>query len=442
MNPFALSLSKGRFSLPEKSAGLRQAQPERVWIGRRLLPLELRLALLEEGHAALHRIGARPRHALAFGFGEENLAERAVERGLDIGLHGRVRHGRAFGQAGGQRHRFVHQSSIVDRLVDQAPFGRLFGTDAFAQHHHLRRARLADRQAELAQDVTEQFLRPGSFQYPADGITLFIRDIATDGRLLVWRKPVAELHDCPHKLSFVFQSATLMPWASVLDNVALGAHRRGHKGWIASMLRADRAEEAAVLAEAMRQIERCGLADVAHTPAASLPLGQQRIVEIARALAGQPAVLLLDEPAAGLRHLEKQSLAKLLMQLRAEGLAILVVEHDMEFVMNLADRITVLQRGEILASGDYDRHLRHLKLRIAEGMRAIITRVEACFPPGTRVAAPEAGFLIWVQLPSRIDALEVHRRALALGIGVSPGPLFSPGAAELQNVCTENRIAQ
>ncbi|MXJ79857.1 aminotransferase-like domain-containing protein [Klebsiella michiganensis] len=89
--------------------------------------------------------------------------------------------------------------------------------------------------------------------------------------------------------------------------------------------------------------------------------------------------------------------------------------------------------NEIIASGDYDRHLRHLKLRIAEGMRAIITRVEACFPPGTRVAAPEAGFLIWVQLPSRIDALEVHRRALAQGIGVSPGPLFSPGAAELQN---------
>lgn len=66
-------------------------------------------------------------------------------------------------------------------------------------------------------------------------------------------------------------------------------------------------------------------------------------------------------------------------------------------------------------------------------MRAIIARVDACFPPGTRVAAPEAGFLIWVKLPSGIDALEVHRRALALGIGVSPGPLFSPGAAELQN---------
>lgn len=89
--------------------------------------------------------------------------------------------------------------------------------------------------------------------------------------------------------------------------------------------------------------------------------------------------------------------------------------------------------SELLASGDYDRHLRQLKLRIAQGMQAIIAQVETSFPPGTRVAAPEAGFLIWVKLPSKIDALEVHRRALALGICVSPGPLFSPGAAELQN---------
>ena len=152
-------------------------------------------------------------------------------------------------------------------------------------------------------------------------------------------------------LGRTFQHVRLLGDRSVLDNVALGAHRRGHKGWLASMLRADRAEEAAVLGEAMRQIDRCGLAAVAHTPAASLPLGQQRIVEIARALAGQPAVLLLDEPAAGLRHLEKQGLARLLTQLRAEGLAILVVEHDMEFVMNLADRITVLEFGTVIAHG-------------------------------------------------------------------------------------------
>ena len=152
-------------------------------------------------------------------------------------------------------------------------------------------------------------------------------------------------------LGRTFQHVRLLGERSVLDNVALGAHRRGHRGWVSSMLRLDRAEEAAVLAEAMRQIERCGLGQVAHTPAASLPLGQQRIVEIARALAGQPAVLLLDEPAAGLRHLEKQGLATLLRQLRAEGLAILVVEHDMEFVMNLADRITVLEFGTVIAHG-------------------------------------------------------------------------------------------
>lgn len=152
-------------------------------------------------------------------------------------------------------------------------------------------------------------------------------------------------------LGRTFQHVRLLGPRSVLENVALGAHRRGRKGWIASMLRLDRAEEAAILAEARRQIERCGLAEFAERPAASLALGQQRVVEIARALAGQPAALLLDEPAAGLRHLEKQALATLLAQLRSEGLGILVVEHDMEFVMNLADRITVLEFGEVIAEG-------------------------------------------------------------------------------------------
>ena len=152
-------------------------------------------------------------------------------------------------------------------------------------------------------------------------------------------------------LGRTFQHVRLLGNRSVLENVALGAHRRGHVGWIRSMLRLDRAEEAALLAEARRQIERCGLGAHADAPAASLALGQQRVVEIARALAGQPAALLLDEPAAGLRHLEKQALAELLSQLRAEGLGILVVEHDMEFVMNLADRITVLEFGAVIAEG-------------------------------------------------------------------------------------------
>ena len=152
-------------------------------------------------------------------------------------------------------------------------------------------------------------------------------------------------------LGRTFQHVRLLGQRSVVENVALGAHQRAHKGWLASMLRLDRGEEAALLAEARRQIERCGLGEFADVPAASLALGQQRIVEIARALAGQPAVLLLDEPAAGLRHLEKRALAELLKQLRAEGLGILVVEHDMEFVMNLADRITVLEFGTVIATG-------------------------------------------------------------------------------------------
>lgn len=152
-------------------------------------------------------------------------------------------------------------------------------------------------------------------------------------------------------LGRTFQHVRLLGTRSVLDNVALGAHLRAKRGWIASMLRLDRGEEAALQAEALRQIERCGLAAHADSPAASLALGQQRIVEIARALASQPAVLLLDEPAAGLRHLEKRALAELLSQLRAEGLGILVVEHDMEFVMNLADRITVLEFGTVIAEG-------------------------------------------------------------------------------------------
>ena len=152
-------------------------------------------------------------------------------------------------------------------------------------------------------------------------------------------------------LGRTFQHVRLLADRSVLENVALGAHRRGRKGWLASMLRGDRAEETALLAEARRQIERCGLGAHADEPCSTLALGQQRLMEIARALAGQPAALLLDEPAAGLRHLEKQALAKLLAQLRAEGLGILVVEHDMEFVMNLADRITVLEFGRVIAEG-------------------------------------------------------------------------------------------
>ena len=112
-----------------------------------------------------------------------------------------------------------------------------------------------------------------------------------------------------------------------------------------------RADEAALLAEAARQIERVGLSEQIDQPAGSLSLGQQRIVEIARALCADPMLLLLDEPAAGLRHMEKQRLAALLRQLRDGGMSVLLVEHDMGFVMDLADRVVVLDFGTKIAEG-------------------------------------------------------------------------------------------
>ena len=148
-----------------------------------------------------------------------------------------------------------------------------------------------------------------------------------------------------------FQHVNVVSAMSVLDNVALGAHLRGRRGTISAMLRLDRAEEAQLLFEAARQIERVGMGSHLHEPAGTLPLGQQRVAEIARALCGDPVLLLLDEPAAGLRYGEKRVLADLLRKLRDEGISILLVEHDMEFVMGLVDRLVVLDFGIKLAEG-------------------------------------------------------------------------------------------
>jgi ABC-type branched-subunit amino acid transport system ATPase component/ABC-type branched-subunit amino acid transport system permease subunit len=148
-----------------------------------------------------------------------------------------------------------------------------------------------------------------------------------------------------------FQHVKLVPDMSVIDNVALGAHLRGSAGVAASLLRLERGEEARLFAEAWRQLDRTGIAEHAAKPAASLALGQMRVVEIARALALDPVLLLLDEPAAGLRHVEKQALAALLRKLSGEGVTILLVEHDMDFVMKVTDRIVVLDFGQKIAEG-------------------------------------------------------------------------------------------
>ena len=152
-------------------------------------------------------------------------------------------------------------------------------------------------------------------------------------------------------MSRTFQHVRLLSGMTVLENVALGAHMRGKHGVPSAMLHLEREEERCLLAEAARHCQRVGLGDHLQDAAGSLPLGKQRIVEIARALAADPCLLLLDEPAAGLRFMEKQALGELLKQLRAEGMGILLVEHDMEFVMDLADRVVVMEFGKKIAEG-------------------------------------------------------------------------------------------
>ena len=177
---------------------------------------------------------------------------------------------------------------------------------------------------------------------------------ATEGKIAFLGESTVNLRSrdiARRGMSRTFQHVKLLGQMSVLENVAIGAHLRGRQGTLAAALRLDRREEARLLAEATRQIERVGLKEQMFEPAGSLALGQQRIVEIARALASDPCLLLLDEPAAGLRFMEKQALAELLRKLRGEGMGILLVEHDMEFVMGLADRVVVMEFGEKIAEG-------------------------------------------------------------------------------------------
>jgi branched-chain amino acid transport system permease protein len=152
-------------------------------------------------------------------------------------------------------------------------------------------------------------------------------------------------------ISRTFQHVKMIPEMTVLENVALGGYMRGHTGTTRAMLRLDRDEERRVFAEAERQLARIGMADRMHELAGNLALGPQRLMEIARALCTDPALLLLDEPAAGLRHKEKQALADVLRQLKGEGMSLLLVEHDMEFVMGLTDRIVVMEFGTKLMEG-------------------------------------------------------------------------------------------
>jgi branched-chain amino acid transport system permease protein len=156
-----------------------------------------------------------------------------------------------------------------------------------------------------------------------------------------------------HRLGIArtFQHPHLFPEMTVLENAALGTYARTRRGLLTSMLGLNRAEEAAALAEAYRALERVGLAHLAHQKADGLAIGQLRLLEIARALASGPEVLLLDEPAAGLRAGEKRQFAALIRKLVNEGVTVLLVDHDMDLVMGLVDRVVVMHYGEKLAEG-------------------------------------------------------------------------------------------
>jgi len=149
----------------------------------------------------------------------------------------------------------------------------------------------------------------------------------------------------------IYQHVKLRTNMSLVDNVLLGTYLRTGAGLLQGALRLDRVEEARARAEALHQLERVGLGGNPYEPAGNLPLGRQRILEVARALAADPALIMLDEPAAGLSRPEKRALADLMRALRAEGVTVLLVEHDMEFVMGLADRIVVMDFGSKLVEG-------------------------------------------------------------------------------------------
>jgi branched-chain amino acid transport system ATP-binding protein len=163
----------------------------------------------------------------------------------------------------------------------------------------------------------------------------------------------------PHRIAAAglvrtFQLVRLFSTMSVVENVCVGFHRQTRGGLWSALLRPPRARQQTrrMLEDADALLGRVGLRRRAHDPAATLPFGQQRLLEIARAVAARPRLLLLDEPAAGLDLEETQELGRLLRQLRDDGLTVLFVEHDMDLVMTLADRVVVLDFGGKIAEGD------------------------------------------------------------------------------------------
>jgi len=176
------------------------------------------------------------------------------------------------------------------------------------------------------------------------------------GRILLDGEPITGLkvHAIARKgVGRTFQNVRLFGNMSVLENVMVGRHGRTRAGFLAAMLRlgAARQEERRILRASLEELGFAGLEDLALAPAESLPFGKQRMLEIARTLASEPRVLLLDEPAAGLNPRETQDLSRTILKIRGRGITVLLVEHDMELVMNISDRVLVLNNGAVICEG-------------------------------------------------------------------------------------------
>lgn len=162
----------------------------------------------------------------------------------------------------------------------------------------------------------------------------------------------------PHRIadlgiSRTFQNVALFKRMSVIENVTVGRHTRTRSGFLACTLRLPsmRREEREIFARAKEWLEFVGLADEMHKEAGSLPLGKQKLLEVARALATEPRLLLLDEPAGGLNTSETEQFGDLIERIRDLGITIILIEHDMNLVMERSDYVVVLHYGKLLATG-------------------------------------------------------------------------------------------
>jgi ABC-type branched-subunit amino acid transport system ATPase component len=178
----------------------------------------------------------------------------------------------------------------------------------------------------------------------------------TAGRIVLGGRDAGGLP--PHEVaalgvSRTFQNIRLFPELSARDNVVVGQHlrRRGSFAARLLLLPGARAEERAAREEAERLLARVGLEDRARAHARHLSYGEQRRVEIARALASAPRLLLLDEPTAGMNPVEVEAVARLIRQVAAAGTSVLLVEHNVRLVMEVCDRLTVLHFGKVIADG-------------------------------------------------------------------------------------------